>query len=379
MVRVMSKLAGLIAPFRVALAAVAATTVLTMAATIHVEERSRGAALAAVSEIARMLVNVGGDTMMELVGGSALEPFRRSELVKILDHRLVDVIGGTGARRVKIYRPDGELVYSSDALDAPVVETDNRSVLSAMRGEVVGEYTRQGELNVSDKVVESRDMLEVYVPIYDRESQIVGVFEIYWSSPEAYIDSPLGLKFLYLLFALAAIGVGAIIGRGFALQGPARAQDDDEVDSGPGLAKGDRNTADRDPATTGSLAHAMEQSPPVIIGALMEALGRPARLIDSEYKVILANTSARRFRSGPAGAGVKCYENLYGRDTPCTEEEGIPCPYQDLLHADAPISITHSCSEASPAQVVIEMYPVRGDDGDVIAVVETIGFSKGES
>jgi len=95
-------------------------------------------------------------------------------------------------------------------------------------------------------------------------------------------------------------------------------------------------------------------------------------VIDREYRVIFANSSARdKFQKGiESPMGKPCYKVLYGRDKPCTAPLW-ECPLTKVLESGRTITVVHP--ERVPGAGTyqkITAYPLRDNLGNIKSVVE---------
>ena len=118
--------------------------------------------------------------VLELGATSAPETLRDAPEVRELRRYLVDPLVGMKIVRIKIYDRNGRTVFSTEASQVGEDSGRNEGWLAAMMGEVTAEMVHKNSFNVSDGVIEHRDLLETYVPVHDlNDGHIVGVFELY--------------------------------------------------------------------------------------------------------------------------------------------------------------------------------------------------------
>ncbi|BCB27585.1 hypothetical protein SKTS_24710 [Sulfurimicrobium lacus] len=80
----------------------------------------------------------------------------------------------------KIFDRNGVIAYSTKAEQIGTDREDNAGFTSALRGEVVSDLVYRDAFNFFDKVTESDNLLQTYIPIRIKSGQpILGVFEIY--------------------------------------------------------------------------------------------------------------------------------------------------------------------------------------------------------
>jgi len=131
------------------------------------------------------------DPVLELSEGFSPEALRDAPPVHELRRYLVDPLVGMKIVRIKIYDRNGRTVFSTEASQIGEDAGRNEAWLAAMMGDVTAEMVHKNSFNVSDGVIENRDLLETYVPVRDRnDGHILGVFELYSDMTElvAQID-----------------------------------------------------------------------------------------------------------------------------------------------------------------------------------------------
>ncbi len=86
--------------------------------------------------------------------------------------------------KVKIYNPAGLTVFSSEAKQIGEIKSDNAGFRQAMAGRVASELTHRNQFSAFEGVIEDRDVLSTYIPIYnDTTAQTpASVFEIYYDA-----------------------------------------------------------------------------------------------------------------------------------------------------------------------------------------------------
>ena len=103
-----------------------------------------------------------------------------SPYVQRLNEVLAEPLQDMKLVRIKIYSPDGRVVYSTDSDRIGEQSPDNHSVLVAGEQSSESEIIHRETFNTSDGVIEHRDVVETYVPIqFGSSAPLVGVFELY--------------------------------------------------------------------------------------------------------------------------------------------------------------------------------------------------------
>ena len=137
--------------------------------------------------------------------------------VEHVDQRVRQFMFGTDILKAKIYNIKGVTVYSSDFSQIGDNKAGNAGFDSAIRGIPASEVTRRGQFSALDGDVFDRDLVASYIPIYDSQSEIIGVAELYTDrsiviSYSAQLSNELKIELLPLL-ACILLAVSLIIWR----------------------------------------------------------------------------------------------------------------------------------------------------------------------
>ena len=94
--------------------------------------------------------------------------------------RVRDHMGDLEVLKVKIFTPSGLTVFSTELAQLGQSKITNLGFLSAMQGIPKSELTHRDQFSAFDEVVEDRDVISSYVPVYiDGQKTPSGVFEVY--------------------------------------------------------------------------------------------------------------------------------------------------------------------------------------------------------
>ncbi len=94
---------------------------------------------------------------------------------------------------------------------------------------------------------------------------------------------------------------------------------------------------------------------------LVDAIPDGVRIIDEDYRVLLANRTCQEQLGHRPGEGPTfCYEQAHGRDTPCPETL-IQCPLQEIKRHVEPLKVVHRHSRSDGTDTTVEIYsaPMR--------------------
>ncbi len=112
-------------------------------------------------------------------GSLSPEELRHHPEIARLDEAVRAQMAGLSVVKVKVYNLNGLTVYSSEAAQIGEDKSSNAGFLAARRGEVASELTHRDTFSAFEGVVEDRDVISSYIPIYGLSGEVEGVFEIY--------------------------------------------------------------------------------------------------------------------------------------------------------------------------------------------------------
>ena len=133
--------------------------------------------------LAQVLSNVvWPDFEAEVLGrGDSSKTWAPADWRANLTREIASLVRHTSVAKVKLYRADGTTAYSTDPTEMEESEDGNKGFQAAIRGEVESEIEFEDEINTFDKVVNDRNTVSSYIPIFDSDDhkRVVAVFEIY--------------------------------------------------------------------------------------------------------------------------------------------------------------------------------------------------------
>lgn len=102
------------------------------------------------------------------------------ESIPLLDQRLRLFLRPFDIVKIKIYAPDGTIVYSTDPKIIGRVDRDNTRLAHALAGFIDTKLERKEEvIDLADERKFDVDVVETYLPIRDPVGSVVGSFEVY--------------------------------------------------------------------------------------------------------------------------------------------------------------------------------------------------------
>ncbi|HEX5022922.1 MAG TPA: ATP-binding protein [Candidatus Binatia bacterium] len=125
------------------------------------------------------------------------------KFVALLDHMRLfpDIV------RFKVYNPTGVVLWSDDKRLVGKIFTDNDELRQALRGKIVADVS---SLDKPENVFEQdsvRRAVEVYVPIFSDDGEMLGVFETYKRADSIYRD----VQQARLVVLFGALGGGVLL------------------------------------------------------------------------------------------------------------------------------------------------------------------------
>ena len=125
----------------------------------------------------------------------------------------------------------------------------------------------------------------------------------------------------------------------------------------------------------------MPQPPNALASAEMLALmsylehdAQPTILLDTDYNILAANTAYQRQFGveGKPHVGAKCYRVSHQFAVPC-DQAGEHCPMRKAFETRLPERLLHiHHTPRGPEHVDVELRPILGDTGQVVAYVERL-------
>lgn len=96
------------------------------------------------------------------------------------DRRVRGMLGVFDVMKIKIFAPNGAIIYSNDYEIIDKVDSENKELKKAMTGDIQSTLEAKGEFwDLEGEKKYDLDMVETYIPVRDEQGHIAGVFEIY--------------------------------------------------------------------------------------------------------------------------------------------------------------------------------------------------------
>ena len=106
---------------------------------------------------------------------------------------------------------------------------------------------------------------------------------------------------------------------------------------------------------------------------VIDALLEPVLVIDVDYRIVLANRTAREKFGGedPVAKGMACHQFSHQRDILC-EDSAYLCPHDEVIATKAPVTVTHTHFDRDGNESIVEINaaPIFDKAGEVVQVVE---------
>jgi PAS domain S-box-containing protein len=115
-------------------------------------------------------------------------------------------------------------------------------------------------------------------------------------------------------------------------------------------------------------AHAFQQ-------LILDGVGHPIMVIESNYRVTVANRAAQDFSFGGVESArpIYCYQMSHHREVPC---DGIehPCPLHQVHESGQPVTVVHQHYQANGEQRFVEVVasPFRSINGSIQGIIESM-------
>jgi PAS domain S-box-containing protein len=214
-------------------------------------------------------------------------------------------------------------------------------------------------------VFETQDLMQTYIPFYDSNGDVVGVFEIYSditlllariSNTRLGIVS--GVSGILAIFLASLVWLYWRTDQKLVREQIATRSYLEQIETANATLE--TRVAER--------TRLLEESRNFLQTAI-DGVPDPAIVIDTDYRITSMNKAAHvAFANGHnAGEPLYCYRALHGRDSPCVDdvypctlETGEPCKRMEIRKA----------SNGTNQQVEFRSTPLRGSNGEITGAIE---------
>ncbi|ETD37994.1 sigma 54-interacting transcriptional regulator, partial [Pseudomonas chlororaphis] len=120
--------------------------------------------------------------------------------------------------------------------------------------------------------------------------------------------------------------------------------------------------------------HALASAEMLALMSYLEHDAQPTILLDTDYNILAANTAYQRQFGveGKPHVGAKCYRVSHRFAVPC-DQAGEHCPMRKAFETRLPERLLHiHHTPRGPEHVDVELRPILGDTGQVVAYVERL-------
>ncbi|MGA3824467.1 sigma-54 interaction domain-containing protein [Pseudomonas chlororaphis] len=120
--------------------------------------------------------------------------------------------------------------------------------------------------------------------------------------------------------------------------------------------------------------HALANAEMLALMSYLEHDAQPTILLDTDYNILAANTAYQRQFGveGKPHVGAKCYRVSHQFAVPC-DQAGEHCPMRKAFETRLPERLLHvHHTPRGPEHVDVELRPILGDTGQVVAYVERL-------
>lgn len=241
-----------------------------------------------------------------------------------------DVQKDFNVQKIKVYSPDGKVVYSTLPEEIGETNQDEQFRKMAAGGGVYSSIVRKSAKTLEGKIAPI-DVVETYVPLI-RHGVFSGAFEIYFDISGGLERLNAAKTRAYGILSLAVMGLIAA--------------------TGAGLFRASRGLAERDRARKD-----WEDT--------FNAVSDPVMLLDSGFRVLRANRAAADLLGVSPGdaAGMTCYRHIH-----CTDQPIFDCPHRKLI-ADHQEHTAEIYEPRVDRYYSVTVYPITDAAGRLVSAV----------
>ncbi|MDO8786769.1 MAG: ATP-binding protein [Sulfuritalea sp.] len=144
-----------------------------------------------------------GPLVLAMAGKSAVE-MQAAHQIPPIHKRILRLLSGTKVFKIKVYDVSGMTVYSTELKQIGEDKSKNAGVIDGLRGLSSSLLVHQDQFSAFEGEVQSRDLVESYVPRFDPAlGKVIGVFEIYGDA--TYVLAEIGKRQRYMVVSVVGL------------------------------------------------------------------------------------------------------------------------------------------------------------------------------
>ena len=144
-----------------------------------------------------------GPLVLAMAGKSAVE-IQAAPQIPAIHKRVLTLLSGTKIFKIKVYDLRGMTVYSTELEQIGEDKSKNAGVIDGLRGLNSSLLVHQDQFSAFEGEVQSRDLVETYVPRFDSAlGTVIGVLEIYGDA--TYVLAEIGKRQRYMVVSVVGL------------------------------------------------------------------------------------------------------------------------------------------------------------------------------
>ncbi|MFT5501873.1 MAG: PAS domain S-box-containing protein, partial [Woeseiaceae bacterium] len=317
---------------------------------------ARSLSIAARVQLLALLQQSSDRNLLEIRAAAA-----SSDLPEIMTRQVREL----SVFKVNVFNRGGVAVFSTDPALIGIRFPQNPGIVSALNGGSVSDIVRENSLNSFDKVIESHDLIQTYIPFLSDDGTLIGVFEVYSDI------TPLLTRIAETRRDIV-VGVSAILAILYALLVGLYARTDQRLVKEQAATQGYLEQIESAKSTlevrVAKRTRMLEESRDFLQTA-MDGVPDPAIVIDLNYRIKSMNKAARKAFTVDRNTAepVHCYSAMHGLDVPCgdvgrqcTLKSGLPCKVDENVERP----------NGDIQHVEFRTTPLRAANGEITGAIE---------
>lgn len=131
-----------------------------------------------------------------------------------IDRHLRSFLAPFDIVKIKIFNSETLIIYSTDVKIMNKYDSENHCLKKVFKGSIVSKYaTKDHSVDLEEEEYFNVDVIETYIPIYDDDKKIIGVFEIYKDVTEDLLLARTDLIRACIVLSITVLGVFAALMR----------------------------------------------------------------------------------------------------------------------------------------------------------------------